>query len=326
MIARVLLLSLVPPAAVAQSAGTDARASAYPNRPIRFVVPFTPGGSADIFARAIGQKLAERLGQQVVIDNRAGSNGIIGTEIAAKAPPDGYTLTTCTTGSFGINPGLYKSLPYDPARDFAPVTLIAAAPYVMVTPQSVPVKTVQEFVAYAKARPGQLNYASTGNGSVGHLGAELFSLKTGIQMVHVPYKGIGPALVDVFSSQLQVFIVGLVSVQSHVKSGRVRALAITTLKRSPLMPDTPTIAESVSPGFDVAGWYGVFVPARTPRPIVNRLHDEIVGILNTPELRERLSAEGADIGGNTPEALGAYVKTEIAKWKDIIKFSGAKPE
>jgi tripartite-type tricarboxylate transporter receptor subunit TctC len=317
---------MVATAADAQAGDKNPSASAYPNRPVRFLVPFTPGGSADIFSRAIGQKLSERLGQQVVIDNRAGSNGIIGSEIAAKAPPDGYTLTTCTTGSFGINPGLYKKLPYDPVSDFAPITMIAAAPYVLVMSPSVPAKTVQDLITYAKARPGQLNYASTGAGSVGHLGIELFAIKAGIKIVHVPYKGMGPALVDVFSSQVQLFMAGIVSVQSHVKSGRLRALAITSKKHSPLMPEVPTVAESVIPNFDVLGWYGVFAPARTPRPIVTRLHDEIVKILRTPEFNERLSAEGAELGGNSPEEFGAYIKSEIAKWTDIIRLSGTTPE
>ncbi len=298
----------------------------YPSRPIRFVVPFTPGGSADIFARAVGQKMADAWDQQVVIDNRGGSNGIIGTDIAAKAPPDGYTLVMGITASIAINPSLYPKLPYDPARDFAPVTLIAAAPYLLLVPPAVPARTVRELVALAKSKPGQLNYASTGSGSLPHLAMELFKSMAGVGIVHVPYRGIGPALVDLLSGQVQVMFLGMVSSQAQAKAGKLRAIAITGAKRSPLMPDLATVAESDLPGFDVTGWYGVFVPRGTPAAIIARLQTQIAKILRTPEVGDRLTSEGADVGGDSPAEFAAFVKSESAKWAKVVKISGVRAD
>ena len=291
--------------------------------PIRIVVPFTAGGSADIFARIIGAKMSEAWSQQVVIDNRAGSGGVIGSEIAAKAAPDGYTLMMGITANIAINPALYKKLPYDPVRDFVPVTLVASAPYVMVVSPSLPARTAQELLALARAKPGELNYASMGNGSAGHLTAELLAAMAGIKLTHVPYKVIGTVLTDLGSGQVQIYFLGMLSAQAQLKSGKLRALAITGAKRSAMMPDLPTVAEAGVPGYEVTGWYGVFAPAGTPRTIVLRLNAEIARILNLPDVRQRLSAEGADLMVSTPEQFAAFIKSEIAKWAKAVKISGA---
>ena len=310
---------LVAPAAHVRSAD-------YPDKPVRFVVPFTPGGSADIFARAIGQKLAEAWNQQVVIDNRGGSAGIIGSEIVAKSPPDGYTLMLGITANVAINPGLFPKLAYDPARDFAPVTLIAAAPYVMLVTPSLPVRSVPEFIALAKARPRQLNYASTGSGSAGHLTAALFASMANVELTHVPYKNIGSILVDMFAGRIELMFVGLVSAQPHIKAQKLRAIAITGARRSPLMPELPTVAESGVKGFEVTGWYGVFVPAKTPAALVNRLNADIVRAMKQPDVNARFAAEGADLVGNTPAQFASFVKGEIARWSRVVKLAGARPD
>ncbi len=303
-----------------------AQAPAYPDKPVRFVVPFTPGGSADMFARAIGQKLGEAWGEQVIIDNRGGSAGIIGSEIVAKSPADGHTLMLGITANIAINPGLFPKMAYDPVRDFAPVTLIAAAPYAMLVTPSLPARTVQEFIALAKARPGQLNYASTGSGSAGHLTAALFASMAGVELTHVPYKNIGSILVDMFAGRIEMMFVGLVSAQPHIKAKKLRAIGITGARRSPLMPELPTVAESGVRGFEVTGWYGVFVPARTPPAIVAKLNAEIVRIMKLPDVRERFAAEGAELVGNTPAQFAAFIAAEIAKWSRVIKLSGARPD
>ena len=307
-------------AACAQPGNKEA---AYPVSPIRIVVPFTAGGSADIFARVIGAKMSEAWSQQVVIDNRAGSGGVIGSEIAAKAAPDGYTLMMGITANIAINPALYKKLPYDPVRDFVPVTLVASAPYVMVVSPSLPARTAQEFLALARARPGELNYASMGNGSAGHLTAELLAAMAGIKLTHVPYKVIGTVLTNLASGQVQIYFLGMLSAQAQLKSGKLRALAITGAKRSLMMPDLPTLAEAGVPGYEVTGWYGVFAPAHTPRRIVLRLNAEIARILNLHDVRQRLSAEGAELMASTPEQFGAFIKSELAKWSKAVKISGA---
>ena len=310
--------------AFAQPAGKGA--SDYPSRPIRFVIPYTPAGSADIFARVISPKMTEALGQQVVVDNRGGSSGIIGTEIAARAPADGYTLLMGITANMTINPSLYAKLPYDPVRDFTPITLVATAPYALVTPPSLPARSVKELLALAKAKPGELAFSSDGNGSIGHLGGELFASMADVKLLHVPYKTTAQIFADLMSGQVQLMFLGAVSSQPHVKSGKLRALAVSSSKRFALMPDTPTVAEAGVPGFELTGWYGVYVPAGTPRPIVNRLHGDIVRVLNQPDVRERLSGMGAELVGNTPEQFAAFMQSEIAKWARAVKLSGAKAE
>jgi tripartite-type tricarboxylate transporter receptor subunit TctC len=324
--AAVFAMLFAAPAVLAQKPLENAPSAAYPDKPIRIVVPFSAGGSADIFARAIGQQLTEAWNQQVVIDNRAGSGGIIGSEIAAHSAPDGYTLMMGITANIAINPALYRKLSYDPVRDFAPVTLLAAAPYVMAVPLSLPVNTVREFIALAKARPGQLNYASLGNGSANHLTAALFASMAGIKLSHVPYKLVGSVLTDLMSGQVQLFFVGAVSAQTQIKGGRLRAIGVTSAHRSALLPDVPTVAESGVRGYEVTGWYGVFVPAATPRTIVSQLHREIVRILKVPAVSERFSAEGAELVGNTPAQFAGYIKSEIAKWSEVVKISGARED
>ena len=311
------------PMAFAQPGSKDASNAAYPSAPIRIIVPFTAGGSADIFARVIGAKMSEAWSQQVVIDNRAGSGGVIGSEIAAKATPDGYTLMMGITANIAINPALYKKLPYDPVRDFAPVTLVASAPYVLVVSPTLAATTAQEFLALAKARPGELNYASMGNGSAGHLTVELLTAMAGIKLTHIPYKAIGSVLTDLGSGQVQVFFLGMLSAQAQLKGGKLRALAVTGSKRSPMLPDLPTIAEAGVRGYEVTGWYGVFAPSGTPRRIVLRLNAEIARVLKLPDVSQRLTAEGAEIMVNTPEQFAAFIKAEMAKWSKAVKLSGA---
>ena len=316
-------LALMMGAANAQPAGNDA---AWPNRPIRIVVPFTAGGSADVFARAIGQKMSDAWGQQVVVDNRAGSGGVLGTEIAAAALHDGYTLMLGNTANIAINAALYKKLPYDTVRDFAPVTLVATAPYVMVAPSSLGVGTAREFIALAKSKPGRLNYASLGSGSASHLTAEMLQTMAGIKLTHVPYKVLGSVLTDLISGQVQVFFLGMVSAQSQIKGGRLRAIGVTGTKRSVAMPDVPTVAESGVPGYEVVAWYGFFAPTGTPRAIIMRVSAETARILALPDVRERLSAEGAEVSANTPEQFAAYVKNEMTKWARVVKMSGARAD
>ena len=313
-------------AAGAQPADRNPAPANYPDKPIRIVVPFSAGGSADIFARAIGQKMTDHWNQQVVIDNRAGSGGLIGSEIAARAAPDGYTLMMGITANIAINPALYRKLPYDPVRDFAPVTLVASAPYVMVVPPSLGVKTAQDFIALAHARPGQLNYASLGNGSAGHLTGALFATMAGIKLTHVPYKLVGSVLTDLMSGQLQLFFLGAVSAHAQIKGGRLHAIGVTGIRRSALLPDVPTVAEAGVPGYEVTGWYGVFVPAGTPAVIVNKLNREIARILKLPDVRERLSAEGAELIANSPAEFAAYIKSEIVKWARVVKIAGARED
>lgn len=275
-----------------------------------------------MFARAVGQKMSEAWGQQVVIDNRAGSGGVIGTEIAATAPRDGYTLMMGNTANIAINPALYKKLAVDTVRDFAPITLVATAPYVMVAPVSLGVSSSREFVALAKAKPGQLNYASLGSGSASHLAAELLQSTAGIKLTHVPYKTLGTVLTDLISGQVQVFFLGMVSAQSQIKGGRLRAIGVTGPKRSAAMPEVPTLAEGGVTGYDVVAWYGLFAPAGTARATVMRVNADVKRILELPEIRDRLSGEGAEVASSTPEQFAAYIKSEIEKWTGVVKLAG----
>ena len=303
-----------------------AMAQSYPNRPIRFVVPFAPGGSTDTLARTIGQKLTEALRQQVVVDNRSGANGNIGMEIVAHAAPDGYTILLGYIANLGIGPGLYAKLPFDPVRDYAPITQLASSPNILAVHPSLPVKSFREMIAYAKTNPKKLNFASSGVGSIGHLTGELLNRSAGVDMVHVPYKGSGQAVIDLLGGQVQMMFSGMSSVMPHIKAGRLRALAVTGAQRSPAVPDVPTIAESGFPGFAATAWYGVLATAGTPKPIVNRLHDEIVRALALPDVKERLNNVGFELVGGTPDEFAAFIKSEIAKWAKVVKASGAKPE
>lgn len=303
-----------------------AQTQAFPTKPIRFVVPFAPGGSTDTLARTLGTKLSEGLGQQVVIDNRAGGNGLIGMEIVAKAPPDGHTIVLGYIANLAIDPSLYSKLPFDPIKDYEPVTLIATSPNVLVVHPSVPANNLKELIALAKAKPGGINYASASVGSVGHLTGELLNQLAGIKMVHVAYKGSGQAVTDLLGGHIQAMFSGFSSTLPHIKAGKLRALAQTGAKRSPALPDVPTIAESGFPGFEATAWYGVLAPAKTPKPIVNRLNAELLKALKLPDVRERLAGLGFEIAATTPEQFGAYIRSEIKKWSKVVKASGARVE
>ncbi|HEV7821757.1 MAG TPA: tripartite tricarboxylate transporter substrate binding protein, partial [Burkholderiales bacterium] len=303
-------------------AGVCCAADNYPARPVRVIVPYTAGGSADVFARAVGQKLSDLWGQQIVVDNRPGSGGIMGSEAAASAPRDGYTLMMGNTANIAINPALYKKLNFDTVRDFAPITLVATAPYVMVAPVSLNVADPKAFIALAKAKPGQLNYASLGSGSASHLSAELLQTLAGVKLVHVPYKTLGIVLPDLISGQVQVFFLGMVSAQSQIKGGRLRAIGVTGPKRSPAMPDVAALAEAV-PGFDVVSWYGLFAPNGTPRAIILKVNADVKKVLALPEIRDRLAGEGAEVAPSTPEEFAQLIKSDMGKWSRVVKLSGA---
>lgn len=289
-----------------------------PNKPIRIIVPTAPSGGNDVMARIVAQKLGERMKHPVIVENKAGGNGSIGSEAVAKAAPDGYTILFGYIATHGINPGLSK-LPYDAVKDFAPIARIADAPNVLVVNPALPIKTVQELIAYAKAKPGALNYASAGNGTAPHIAAEEFKLRTGIDMTHVPYKGSGPAVGDTLAGQTQVMFASLVAASQHIKSGKLRGLAVTGKARSPLFPSLPTVSESGVPGFEVVQWYGFFAPAKTPPEIVDRLNREINAVMKDAETVKRFADQGADVVTGTPQAFGAFVKAEIEKWSAVIK-------
>jgi len=303
-----------------------AAADLYPARPIRFVVAFPPGGGTDIIARSIAHKLAERLAQQVVVDNRPGAGGNIGTDIVAKSAPDGYTVLMGSAGPLAINASLFASMPFDPVRDLAPVTLAASTPNVLVVHPSLRAATVKELIALAKARPGEINFASSGHGTPAHLAGELFNSMAGVKMVHVPYKGAAPALADLLGGQVQLMFSTMPPALPHVKDGKLRALAVTSLKRSRATPDLPTVDEAALPGFEANTWHGVVVPSGTPAAIVARLNREIVAILHLPDVVERLSAQGAEPVGSTPEEFAAYIRSETLKWAKVVRDSGAKAE
>ena len=303
--------------------GANAQAP-YPNKPVRLVVPFPAGGTTDILARAVAQKLTETMGQTVVIDNRPGAAGNIGAELVAKSPPDGYTLLMGTVGTHAINASLYAKMPYDHVRDFAPVILVAGVPNVLVIHPSVPVNSVQELIAYGKANPGKLNFASSGSGTSIHLAGELFKTMSGVQMTHVPYKGSAQALADLIGGQVQLMFDNLPSALPHIKSGKLKALAVTSLQRSTALPDLPTIAESGLPGFDANSWFGILAPAGTPKDIIDRWNSEVAKWLASPEAREKLASQGAILAGRSPEDFAQHIATETAKWQKVVKESGAK--
>jgi len=310
----------------AVAAAAPALGQEYPARPIRFVLGFAPGGASDTMARAIGTRLSEGLGQPVVIDNRAGAGGNIAAEIVAHSIPDGYTMFLGNNGVLAVNVSLYPKLPFDPVKDFAPVILIASQPNVLVVHPAVAAKSVKELVALLKSKPGQFNYASPGAGTTGHLAAELFKTMAGVSYTIIPFKGGGPAALAMLSGETQFTFATALSVQGHIKSGKLRALAVTTAKRSPSFPDLPTVAEAGVPGFDAITWHGVVVPARTPQAVIARLNREFNKLLQTAEIRERLFALGSDIIGGEPKQLTEYMRVEIPRWAKVIKESGARPE
>ena len=299
--------------------------STYPVKPIRIIVPQSPGASTDLTARLIGQKLSAALSQPVIIDNRPGAGSIIGTDLVAKAAPDGYTLLVVAS-SITLNPTLHKDLPFDPTRDLAPITQISAFPNMLVVHPAVPVKTVKDLITLAKAKPGSINYGSSGSATGTHLSAELFKYMTGIEMVHVPYRGGGPAVQALLGGQVQLNFATIVSVLPHVRSGKLRAVAVTTAKRSPSAPDVPTIAESGVPGYDHAPWNGFLAPAKTPRVIVARLNEETARLLRAPDVQSVFTNEGAEPVGNSPEEFAAIIKSETAKWAKVIRAAGIKAD
>jgi tripartite-type tricarboxylate transporter receptor subunit TctC len=298
----------------------------YPVKPIRFVLGFAPGGASDTMARAIGTRLSEGLGQPVVIDNRAGAGGNIAAEIVARSVPDGYTMLLGNNGILAVNVSLYSKLAFDPVKDFAPVVLIASQPNVLVVHPAVTAGSVKELIALARAKPGQLNYASPGNGTTGHLAGELFKRMAGVSYTIIPFKGGGPAALAMLSGETQFTFATALSVQGHIKSGKLRALAVTTAKRSASFPELPTVAEAGVPGFDAITWHGVVVPARTPQAAVARLNSEFNKLLQTADMRERLIALGSEVIGGEPKQLTQYMLAEIPRWAKVIKESGAKPD
>ncbi len=312
----VLLLASVCAGALAQT---------WPAKSIRFVSPYAPGGGSDILARSIGQKLSENLGVSVVIDNRPGAGGVIGTEIVTKSPPDGYTLMLGTPAPITVAPSLLKKMPYDPLRDLTPITLVSIVPAVLAVHPSVPAKSVKDLVALAKARPGQMTYSSSGNGGTAHLAGLMLQTMAGIDIIHVPYRGTGPALTAVMSGEVTFTAGNIISSLPMVKSGRVRAVAVTSEKRSPVLPEVPAVAESI-PGYSAGPFYGVLGPGHMPADLVNRIRGEIVKILHAPEMKNRLSAEGGEPIGSTPEEYAAMIKAETARWGKVIKAAKIQPE
>ncbi len=312
-------------AALLAGTACAAAAQAYPAKPIRFIVPSTPGGSVDTLARTIGPRLAERWSQQVIVDNRSGAGGAIAGELVAKSPPDGYTLLVGTVASLATNVSLQKKLPYDPLKDFAPVTLIATQNLMLLVHPSLPVKSVKELTALAKKKPGSLSFSSAGNGTGGHLSGELYKMLAGIDLLHVPYKGVAPAMIDVVSGQVTMTFASIISGGQQVRTGRLRALAVTGARRSPAVAELPTMIEAGVAGYESATWYGVVAPAGTPADIVNRLSSEIVAILKGPEMNDRLSKEGADPVGNTPAEFARHIQIEIEKWRKVIRAAGIQP-
>jgi tripartite-type tricarboxylate transporter receptor subunit TctC len=313
-------------AALLGVAGMAAAQTPYPAKPIRFVVPFPAGGPLDIVARSLGQELNKSWGQPVIVDNRPGAGGNIGADFVAKSPADGYTILMGAVSTHAINVTLYRKLPYDPIRDFAPITLVTSVPNVLVLHPSLPAKNVKELIALARAKPGQLNFASGSTGSAGHLAGELFKSMAGVDMTHVPYKGAAPAVIDLLGGHVSLMFDNMASALPNIKAGRVRALAVTTLKHSPLLPQLPTISESGLRGFDISTWFGVLAPGGTPPDIVARLNTEIVRILHTPDMQDRLAALGAEAVGNRPDEFAAFIKAEIAKYARVIRASGAKAD
>jgi len=313
-------------AAVAATLAPLAVAQTYPAKTVRMIVAYPPGGGTDIVGRLIAQKFTESMGQNFVVDNRGGATGNIGTELAAKAPADGYTLLMGNVAPNAINVSLFQKLPYDPVKDFAPVSLVAITPNILVVHPALPVKTVKDLLALAKAKPGTLNYPSAGIGSSSHLAGELLRSLAKADIVHVPYKGGGPALIDLLSGQMQLMFATMPAAMGHVKSGKLRPVAVTTDKRSQSMPELPTIAEAGVKGYEASTWYGLLAPANTPAAIVTKLHDETVRALKAADMREKFSAQGFEPAGTTPAEFGAYIRSEIAKWGKVIREAGIKAE
>jgi len=322
-------LALLAAGCVAIAAGADTRdvhaqAQSFPAKPVRLVVPFPPGGPLDSVGRAIAQKLTEAWGQSVVVDNRPGAGGNIGADLVAKSAPDGYTVVMGALSTHAVNPSLYPTMPYNAARDFAPITLVAVTPNVLVVNPSLPVQSVKDLIAYAKANPGKLSFGSGSNGSAGHLAGELFKVDAGIEMVHIPYKGAAPAMQALLAGDTQLMFDNLANSMPQVKAGKLRALAVTTAQRSKLAPELPTMAEAGVPGFDISTWFGLLAPAGTPPDVVAKWNADTVKILSAPEMRERMTAQGAEAAPTTPAEFAQFIARELAKYARIVKVSGAK--
>jgi tripartite-type tricarboxylate transporter receptor subunit TctC len=319
---RTLIIATVTCLAYTASARAQ---QAYPSKTIRFISPFAPGGGNDIISRAVAQKLAENVKQQVIVDNRPGANGIIGTELAARSAPDGYTVVLIPSGH-AVNASLHRKLPYDSIRDFTPITLVGSSPLILAVHPSLPVKGVKELVSLARARPGQLTYGSAGIGSSGHLGGALFEVLSGAKMVHVPYKGMSLAITDVISGQVSLVFGTSASVMQHARSGRMRALATTGAQRATALPDLPTVAEAGVPGYEAGLWYGFVGPARIPPDIVRRLNGELVAVLKAPEVRERLASQGVEATPTTPEEFGRLLVSDLERWAKVVQRAGIRLE
>jgi tripartite-type tricarboxylate transporter receptor subunit TctC len=324
--ARVAVAVFMAAAPHAVLAAAQESAESYPSRPVRLIAPFVPGGPTDIVARLVAQRMSDNTKQPVVVENRGGAGGSVGMQLAANSTPDGYTLVLGSSGNLAVNPALDPKLPYDTFRDFQPLTQTTSGPQILVIPMSLPVKTVQDFIALAKAKPGQLNYASGGTGTTTHLGPELFKLATGVNIVHVPYKGTGQALTDVISGQVQMMMSSALPAIPHVKAGRLRGLGVTSAKRAAAYPELPTLSEAGVPGFETTSWHGMLVPAKTPPAIVRRVHAELVKALSAPDVKEKFAGLGMEVVANRPDEFAAYIKSENVKWTKVIKTIGLKPE
>ncbi|HEX2825889.1 MAG TPA: tripartite tricarboxylate transporter substrate binding protein [Burkholderiales bacterium] len=311
--------------AAAFSVAAPASAQTYPTKPVRVIVPFAPGGGTDVTTRAVSQRLTERLGNTFVVDNRGGANGVIGVDLAVKSPADGYTLVAISN-SHTVNVSIYKKLSYDLVRDLAPIAEFTTQPFALVVNPSLPAKSVKELIAYARANPGKLNYGSSGTGGISHLSGAMFGSIAGIELSHVPYKGGTPAMIDVISGQIQMLFSTLLQANPHIKSGKLRVLAVTTPKRNSLAPELPTMSEAGVPGYDVSQWFGLTAPAKTPKAIVTKLNAEIVKILQEPEMKARIAADGAEPVGGTPEEFSAHIRRDIAKWAKVVKHIGLQAE
>jgi tripartite-type tricarboxylate transporter receptor subunit TctC len=322
-VARALSFALKT-AALLVALTTVAATQDYPAKPVRLIIPFPPGGSNDVVGRMIATQLSEKLGKQVVVDNRAGAGGVIGTEIAANAAPDGYTLSIISL-AHAVNPWLYK-LSYDPIKSFAPVGILASGPNVLAVNPALPVNSVKDLVALAKQKPGDLQYASAGIGSFQHLGGELFKLEAGVDMLHVPFKGGGPAMIDVIGGHTKLVFSSLVQTTPHIKSGKLKAIGVGGLKRNPVLPDVPTVAESGVPTYEAVNWWGIVAPAGTPQPIIEKLHAAITAVQTSPEVQKQFSSEGAEIVQMTSAAFGTFMQTEMKKWERVVKEGKIKAE
>jgi len=307
-------------------AATPAAAQTYPSKPIRILIAQAPGSATDVISRVVANRLQELLGQPVVIEARPGAGGVVGTEAAARSAPDGYTLFMANNSTHGSNPALYAKLPYDAVGDFAPITLVAKVPYVLVVDPALPAKNVQELIALAKSRPGKMNYASAGNGSTHQFCAELLKSTAGVDIAHIPYKGSPPGVAAVLAGEVQMMFANLTDIGSQLKSGRLRPLAVTVSSRAPLIPEVPTLAEAGLPGFDIGSWFGLLAPAGTPAPVIARLNAETVQVLGRDDVKATLGAQGLDLAPGTPEAFAAHIKSEIAKFSRIARSAGIKAE